>query len=365
MAAKQKQVTVKPGILLRGEIYYIRFSVNGVPRTEKVSDKLKDAEKMLAVRKGQKVTETLPTELRPSAPKKVHMFADLADKYDLHCQIQKSYKREKRYKIAYFKELYGMYPVSAINLQTLEELQRQLRAKAPGKKKLKAKAAEGTANRYIALLKNMITKAVDWDMATMEQLKKIREIAMFTENDMHIRYLSDTECKALLDACAEHIRPMILFALHTGLRRENVLELEWENIDWIAGVLKVDVQKGDEPLRVPMTQTMRQMLEAMPKYGPFVFSKKNGKRYKRVDASFKLALAAAGIEKFRLHDLRHTFASHLVMNGQTLYTVAELLGHGSTEMTKRYAHLSPHHREQAVAIMDQITGSAPPTDQPG
>jgi len=85
--------------------------------------------------------------------------------------------------------------------------------------------------------------------------------------------------------------------------------------------------------------------------GPWVFCKKNGERYGNVRKAFEGAKKRAGIVDFRFHDLRHTFASHLVMAGVDLKTVQELLGHKSFEMTLRYAHLSPEHKKRALDVL--------------
>ena len=93
---------------------------------------------------------------------------------------------------------------------------------------------------------------------------------------------------------------------------------------------------------------------------PYVFyDPKTGKRYKDVKRSFKTALKRAGIRDFRFHDLRHTFASHLVMAGVDLTTVSELLGHKNIKMTLRYAHLAPAHKVKAVDILDSVLTGKP------
>ena len=95
----------------------------------------------------------------------------------------------------------------------------------------------------------------------------------------------------------------------------------------------------------------RTLLAAKPPDSPWVFCKKNGERYGNITKAFEGARKRAGITDFRFHDLRHTFASHLVMAGVDLRTVQELLGHKSFEMTLRYAHLSPEHKKVALDVL--------------
>jgi len=103
-----------------------------------------------------------------------------------------------------------------------------------------------------------------------------------------------------------------------------------------------------------LTETLQGI--KLEKPSPWVFCKENGKPYTNVRQSFKTAKRRGGIEDFHFHDLRHTFASRLVMGGVDLTTVKELLGHKSFKMTLRYAHLSPKHKRFAVEVLDQNFG---------
>jgi len=97
--------------------------------------------------------------------------------------------------------------------------------------------------------------------------------------------------------------------------------------------------------------------------GKYVFCDKDGNRFKRVNHSLKTALEKTGISDFRFHDLRHTFASNLVMSGIDLTTVGELLGHKKLEMTKRYSHLSPSHKTKAINILDRVMSQISPQEE--
>jgi len=120
------------------------------------------------------------------------------------------------------------------------------------------------------------------------------------------------------------------------------------------GFILLDTTKTGERREIPIDNTLKEMFNEMPRgfESKCVFTGKDGDTYKSVKRSFNTALKKAEISNFRFHDLRHTFASHLVMTGIDLVTVKELLGHKSLTMTLRYAHLSPGHKVKAVEMLD-------------
>jgi len=142
-------------------------------------------------------------------------------------------------------------------------------------------------------------------------------------------------------------------ALNTGMRKEEILNLRWEDLDFRSRIIYILDTKNNERREIPMNDIVYETLLAVRKISdsPWVFCKKNGERYGNIRKAFEGARKRAGIVDFRFHDLRHTFASHLVMAGVDLRTVQELLGHKSFEMTLRYAHLSPEHKKAALDIL--------------
>jgi len=163
--------------------------------------------------------------------------------------------------------------------------------------------------------------------------------------------------------------PLVAVALHTGLRRSEEFHLRWEYVDFATGVLTVPRSKHGEVRRVPMNETVRDILASLPSRlrSPFVFPSATGETaldsQNFVNRVFVKALKAAGIADFTWHCLRHTFASRLVMKGVDLRTVQEVLGHKTLSMTLRYAHLSPGHQLDAVRRLDEAaTGTATGTE---
>ena len=209
-----------------------------------------------------------------------------------------------------------------------------------------------TVNRELAILKTAFNKAIEWGLLETNPVEKVK---FFSERDRaRIRYLSADEKTKLLAAVTPELRRFIIIALKTGMRFGEILALKWKDIDANANQLVIRKSKSGRMRFVPLHPDVSEALDAMPRRGDHIFSDAKGGRYSRscwIRTQFETALEQAGIQDFHIHDLRHTFASELVMKGADLKTVSELLGHGSTRMTERYSHLSPHHKSLAVNLL--------------
>ena len=209
-----------------------------------------------------------------------------------------------------------------------------------------------TVNRELTCLKCMFNKAISWNKASDNPVRKVK---MLKEDNKRIRYLEKEEIPKLIDNCAPHIKPIVIVAINTGMRKSEIFGLKWQNISIEHGVIYLLDTKNGERREVMMNETVKKTLIAVPKNpeSSYVFCHPNGKPYTDVKNSFHTALRKCGIINFKFHDLRHTFASQLVMRGVDLKTVQELLGHKSIEMTMRYSHLSPSHKKRAVNLLDR------------
>jgi integrase len=141
------------------------------------------------------------------------------------------------------------------------------------------------------------------------------------------------------------------------MRKGEILNLRWDQVDLKHGFILLEVTKNGERREIPINETLRQNLETQPRHikSSYVFwYGEVGRPYGEVTKSFNSAVRRAGIKDFTFHDLRHTFASHLVMAGVDLTTVKELLGHKTLTMTLRYAHLAPGHKAKAVELLDEV-----------
>ena len=170
------------------------------------------------------------------------------------------------------------------------------------------------------------------------------------------RVLAVEEAQCLVTCCGESVRPVIVLALHTGMRRGELLELKWEDVSFTHRFIRITRSKNNRSRKVPMNSVVYAELKRLRKVrGEYVFTKlRSPERLRCVRSAFLRACKKAGIEALRFHDLRHTFATNLVMSGVDLVTVKELLGHSDISMTVRYSHPSDSRKMEAVETLVQV-----------
>lgn len=331
------------GVYKRGDYYWIRYAGpdGRIIRESSQSKLFRDAEGLLLQRKREVLEGKLPIPKRMAA----HTFNELAGHYLAWAEKQKSFRSKKSIVLLLAEEM-GNIPLRHFTTRLVEEYQsRLIQGRSPA-----------TVNRRITVLKHMLNKAADWEMVEEEVLKKVRKVKLLRENNQRLRYLSREEIQALIEACTPHLRPVVVTALNTGMRKEEILSLEWgKHVDLRHGFILLQKTKNGEKREVPINGTLRGTLAQIPRRldSPYVFTGENGKRFKDLKRSFGTALKRAGIRDFRFHDLRHTFASHLAMAGVDPVSMKELLGHKDLKMTMRYTHLAPGHKVKAVNILDE------------
>ncbi|KAF0162985.1 MAG: bacteriophage integrase [Rhodocyclaceae bacterium] len=229
----------------------------------------------------------------------------------------------------------------------------------------KAGAANGTINCELLTLSAAINYARnrwDWQITNPVPGQYVKW------SPGRLRYLERPEKQQLINAAGDvskrgaHVLPDFLYvAINTGMRKNEMMHLTWDRVRLEAGsiVLTADDTKNSRPRVVPLNKEAKAAIESRRRYrnrycrgSRWVFADRSGERVKSIHAAFVEARERAKIEDFRIHDLRHTFASWLVMEGVSLYVVRDLLGHSSIKMTERYAHLAQTALVQAVAMLD-------------
>jgi integrase len=279
-------------------------------------------------------------------------FNELADEYVKNFGGQRSFEGFKRHVVKDLREVFGDKRLSEIiylELETYRNRRKDTPTKA-GKPR-----TDASVNRDMAILGHMLSKAVEWGMRETSPFKKGKRL-MFKENNQRLRFLTDVEVEALMKACSPHLRPIVEVALLTGMRRGELLGLKWEQIR--NGFIYLTETKSNKARQIPINDRLAEVFKEVRREkqlkSPYVFCDSKGRRFFEVKRSFASACRRAGLEDFRFHDLRHTFASHLVMNGVGLKAVQELLGHADIKMTMRYAHLSQAHLKEAVAVLNKL-----------
>ena len=215
------------------------------------------------------------------------------------------------------------------------------------------KVTPASVNRELACLKHMYTKAIEWGYVKVNPAKVVKKLK---EPPGRLRYLNPEEALRLLGVCSGHLRPIVVTALNTGMRRSEILSLKWPQVDLKNRKITVINAKNNESRVIPINQTLYQELLALsqnPK-GEYVFSDRKGRPFKDIKTAFLSALRKVRIKDFRFHDLRHTFGSQLVMQGVDLKTVQQLMGHKDIKMTMRYSHLSPEYVQEAIRRLDKL-----------
>ena len=223
-------------------------------------------------------------------------------------------------------------------------------------KKTKKLRSSNTVLRYKVVLSAMFKFAVRNDYIKDNPVDGV--FVQATPNKI-VRYLSDEECSSLMQACKQSswdkLNLLVLMAITTGMRRSELINLRWTDIDFEKSLARLADTKNGEPRINPLPAPTLHELKKFRKVGSdyIFFSPNKPDRPFEFTKRWKSALTQAGIENFRFHDLRHTAASYLVMAGATLHETAEVLGHKSTETTKRYAHLSTDHKS---ALVERVMG---------
>lgn len=262
--------------------------------------------------------------------------------------------------LRWWKERIGDYTLVNLKPDVIADYKLKLQREKirQGKKITEKTRSASTVNHYIIDLSAVCkTATVEWHWIERNPVSNVSRLA---EPPGRIRFLSDEERTALLDACAKNpdLLAIVILALATGARRGEILGMRWRHVDLKRGVVVLHDTKNRErrvlPLHGPALAMMKERAKVRRLHDDRVFPSQD-----KTDAEFNLrrcwpeALKGAGIENFRFHDLRHSCASYLAMNGASLAEIAEVLGHKTLAMVKRYAHLSDSHVSGVVERMNK------------
>lgn len=207
-------------------------------------------------------------------------------------------------------------------------------------------------NRYLEILSKMFNLGIDNGNLSTNPVSKVKKLQ---EDNHKIRFLTVEEEVRLYKALPEFLKPIVTVALHTGMRRGEILNLKWSNIDFDYGFIELLQTKSGKARKIPISEKLMEIfnnLHANTRSEYVFINPETGLPYVDIKKSFNKAREAAGIKNFRFHDLRHTVATRLVEKGIDLLVVMDILGHSKIETTMRYAHPLPKRKSDAISVLN-------------
>jgi integrase len=324
----------------RGKTWYVDYYYDGRRIRKKVGSE-KDAENALAAIK----VDILRGEYRFKKDRKIR-YEDFAKEYLDYAKTNKrSWSRDEsslKRLLPHFKDML----LSKITPRHIEEYK---------KKRLDDKVKTGTINRELASLKHMFTIAEK--LGKFDDKNPVKQVEFFQERQYVMKILDREEINRLIDAAAGHLKSILIIAVSTGMRKGEIFNLRWSDIDFIQHYIYIKKTKSNIMRKVPMNAVVAATLKNIERKSEFIFPSSWSKKHKHimeVFRLFKVACKKAGIRDLRFHDLRHTAATLMVTGGVPLVTVSQILGHATIHMTMKYAHPTPEDKRKAVNVLASI-----------
>ena len=278
-------------------------------------------------------------------------FMEFAGLYiENYAKVNKRSWRDDLYSIGTFKPYFGnswLHEISTLDIESFKAA------------RLKEGVSKSRVNRNLDVLKKMLNLAVDWEYLHESPARKVKR---FPGSNLKERILGEDEKRRLLETCAPHLRPIVITALYTAMRKAEILSLKWGQVDLGKRTIRVERTKSGKPRIIPINSVLLDELsrlkQANGKSEHVFLDPANDKPMKDVKTAFRSACRRAEIKGVRFHDLRHTAASRMVEAGVDLVTVSKILGHSTIQMTMRYAHPTPENMRRAVETLAQNVPSA-------
>lgn len=282
----------------------------------------------------------------PARAKNKALFSEIAKEYwTLHGQYTRSAEKLKYM----FDKLVLEFGNKKIGVITASEIQKFYN-------RVTQKTSVSNANRYRTLLQAIFNKAKVWGKFYGDNpcilVKKQKE------PNHRLRYLTETQIKRLIEYANPKLIPVLACALMTGMRKGEILNLQWQDINLERNIIYILHSKSGKPREIPIIPALKKVflsLNPEPCGQVFNLPDISLRRY------FGKAIKQAEITEFRFHDLRHTFASHFMMRDGNIMDLQKILGHSSLEMTLRYAHLSRKHLSKSIERLDGLVDFEPKT----
>ena len=336
------------------KVYRVRIRLKGYSTETATFDRLTDARKWAAsiessIREGRHFK---------SAEAKKHTLGEMVDRYkrDVLPTKSNSMQQNQWTHLNWWKDKLGNHLLSDVTPSLIAE-HRDLLLREVGMRWKKRSPA--SVVRYMAALSHAYTIAMkEWGWVEDSPTRKVQKPK---EPRGRVRFLDDEERQKLMRACKNNdevfLYPIVVLALSTGARRAEILGLTWGDIDLQRKVAVLHQTKNNERRALPLAgqalQCIKELAEMRRIDTRLLFPDKSGKKPIQLRTPWGKALKEAEIENFKFHDLRHSAASYLAMSGASLAEIAEVLGHKTLQMVKRYSHLSEQHTANVVSRMNE------------
>lgn len=342
--------------------YSVEIDLKGYPKQQATFKRKTDATRWA------NTTEAAILEGRhfQTAEAKKHTLAETIDLYNKEVKPAKS----REYQLKWWRDQLGEYRLFDITNSKIAACKRELMNTHVKKNNVERTnlLSDATVNRYLAALSHVFTYAInEWSWCESNPVFKVSRLP---EPRGRTRFLSDDEVIdgvlikgekiRLLEVCRESHNPylyiIVMLAISTGMRSDEIMSLQWQHVDLKQGQITLFKTKNGEIRVVPLTGPAFKLVKGMTQgIGKTLLfpSKRNPEKPTSIRNQFAKALTDADIEDFKFHDLRHTAASYLAMNGASLHEIAEILGHKTLAMVQRYAHLTKKHTSGVVASMNE------------
>lgn len=348
MAAIEKRTAVDGSIQ-----YRVRVRLRGFPPQTATFQRLTDAKKWV------QQTESAIREGRhfKTVESRKHTLQEAIDRYIESVLPHKkpNSRRDQKKQLEWWADNLGCLSLADVTPSIIAEQRDKL---SKGKTN-RGDRTNATVNRYLAILSHLFTVSVkEWGWSHENPALKVTRLR---EPRGRVRFLSDEERTKLLDVCKQSdsafLYTVVVLALSTGARRMEILGLKWKDVDIARGMITLHETKNGERRVLVLTSLALELMKQHAKIRTlrcdFVFPAKSFDKPIDITTPWETVLKRAEIDDFRFHDLRHSAASYLAMNGASLAEIAEILGHKTLQMVKRYAHLSDAHTSKVVARMNE------------
>lgn len=357
-----------------GETFYrVRIRIKGLPERQKTFKRLTDAklwaqqteaairrgdvQNVVATAKGKTLANVIARYKREVLPHKATTTQRAAETY-----------------LAHWERVLGAYALSYITPDTIADEIEALAAAGDTRRKLdegqkpNRPKSRKTLKHYRDTLAVLFKHAKAWGWTAQNPMDGVNAITKI--RDERTRFLSDDERGKLLDACRasdnEHLFPVVMFALSTGARKSEILKLTLTDVDLDRGTAILRDTKNGDTRAVPVARHLGDVLKDQkakaaalyekmdtPPATRWLFPRADGMEPIDIRTAWENARDKAGLADFRFHDLRHSTASYLAMKGASLVEIAEVLGHRTLQMVRRYAHLSESHVKGLVESLNE------------